>query len=287
MSLTLTRIDATQSINLAPNILNNNYTLIENQVNGLLGKLSVSGNTIKLTNLGSISSGDIEAGAVLLTKTTGNLIALTPNGGSTVMRVDENGDIYGNKFTAAGDSLSDATVIKYLDVTEQLRITSVSDISELSLDGRLKLNSSNSSLLVKAQTFAISNDNCGSGASTPLDLSKTITAFLDYDNSGSALSSNAEVNIDLSTVEVDQRIRLVLAQDNATGMNLYNGTNGSEIFAVVDPDNGGIQSLPNTDIPGFAGNSDVLNPAYMLVHCVLVGGSKRLLILESNGVSLS
>lgn len=284
MPLNLTLLDVTRPVSEGPSTINAALTAIQSEVNSMEGLLVIGTKTLKLTTLTSPGAGAIEAANIILTSNTGNPISVSPAGGASVFKVDSAGASTALKFVATGDD-SNPSVVSNLNVNAAFSLLSPSAISTMSIDGALLLDQTNSSLRLKADTVAVSNANCGAAAASPLDMSKAVIIFLDYDNGAAALGNDAEVNIDMSTVTLNQVFKLVCVNDNATGMKLYNGTVGSEVFAIIDVDGGGIQDLAAASTPTFGAATAPATPPSLTVMAITVGGNKRLLIMDSNGVT--
>jgi len=283
MPFTLQNVDANQSISAAPAVMNANFDLIESTMQSVESILSTSAKTIKLTSLTSLAANSMEAAGISLTKNAGDVISILPDGGSATFKVDTNGDVTARKITSTGTDVADSSVMNRLQVKTDLKVLADSGVATVTLDGQLDLGETNSSIVLKNSTFAISDSNTGSAAAAPLDLSKTIVGLLDYDNSGSALANSGEVKIDLAALTTGQYLKLICTRNNASGMKFYNGTNGDEIFAVIDVTGSGLQSLANTVKPAFTDVLDNDNPPSVDLQVIEISpGNKRLLILKSS-----
>lgn len=278
----LTRIDGNSPISSSLAVFNANYTLIESAIDDIQDLLSASTNTLKLTNLSSLPNGGLEAAALVATRASGNSIAVSPSGGSNTFVVDADGNLTAVKATVTTGSDASPSVMDYLKVTGEFTLKAASGVPSAIIDGALDLNQTNSVILKSSKTFSISNSNTGSAAASPLSLAGTIVALLDYDNSGVGLSNSAEVTIDPDTMELGQEVTLICSGNNTNGQKLYNGGSGTEIFAKIDPDNGGAVVLANTSKPTFDTASGL---AFLKVMCVTVSASKRLLIVDHKNMT--
>src|SRR6185369_13258011 len=100
--ITLQLVDPDVSIALAPPILNGNFTAIQTAINDIHDLLDIATNKFRLTQVATIPNDSIESATITLTKTTGNVIVVAPNGGAATYTVDADGKITGKNITVDG-----------------------------------------------------------------------------------------------------------------------------------------------------------------------------------------
>jgi hypothetical protein len=150
------------------------------------------------------------------------------------------------------------------------------------MNGVLDLAKTNSVVKNKYTRINVVSANTGASAATPLDLSKQNRVFLDYTNGGSALSNGGQVKLDTTNFVDGQELEIHCAGTNSAGMAFRNGTNGSEIFAYIDPSTGGFSTISALTMPTFAPQASPNNQSYMRCMWTNIGSNVfRLVILES------
>jgi len=276
MSITITRLSTSDNINAFVAFWNATATNIENHVNALEALVQPATSKLKLTNVASISANSIEAAGATFTGATGNLISVSPSGGASVFVVDVNGATTVQKVTATGAGVSNKSVLKTVDIDENAVLKGTT-----SFQGVVDFSHANVKKIDKLSTVSIVDANIGSGAATPIDLADKSIVLFDYDNSSSALTGSADVNLDTGNLTEGQELTIYCLRTNATGQKLYNGTSGNEIFAKIDP-TAGLTSIAHTSQPSFAPTTSPNTLSFLRVRWTDIGsGTMRLLVLDS------
>ena len=276
MSINITRLSTSDNINAFVAFWNATATNIENHVNALEALVQPATSKLKLTNVASISANSIEAAGATFTGATGNLISVSPGGGASVFVVDVNGATTVQKVTATGAGVSNKSVLKTVDIDEDAVLKGTT-----SFQGVVDFSHANVKKIDKLSTVSIVDANIGSGAATPVDLADKSIVLFDYDNSSSALTGSADVNLDTGNLTEGQELTIYCLRTNATGQKLYNGTSGNEIFAKIDP-TAGLASIAHTSQPSFAPTTSPNTLSFLRVRWTDIGsGTMRLLVLDS------
>ncbi len=274
--ITLTTININDPVNDGPSQLNGNFNTIKSHIDDLEALLDAGTNKLRLTSLTTIADDSIEAAAITLTGNTGNVFILNPAGGGVIASLSSTGDLTVRKIVAAGTG-SNKSEFGDIDVAGESGFT-----GGMTVKGKLFLNQANTQVVRKSRVLALTDANMGSGATTAVDISKDDILHLDYDNSGNALGDNAEIKLDLTSMEIGQVVRMHCYRINATGMRFYNGTGGAEVFAYIDPNAGGYTSIAASSKPEFAPSSTPNNQSWIEVQLVDIGGGNlRLVVLDS------
>lgn len=230
--ITLTQILSSIFIDDLATVLEGNFVAIKTHIDDLEEIIGVSNATIKLTNLTTLPANSIEASGIVLTKTTGLVITVSPNGGAVTYSVDANGDVIGRKATFAGTGVNKS-------IFGEIQVSGDAEFAgDTTIGGLINIKAANSRIAYKYRVATIDSTNVGDAATTPIDISKDTTVYLDYDNGGVALGSNAEIKLDTSGLVEGQIIKFVCLRTNATGQRIYNGGSGTEVFAKVVPASG-------------------------------------------------
>jgi len=282
MAITLTLIDADNDIIAdGPATLNANFQSIEQHINDIEDIVQTDSSTIKLTNKATIPNNSIESDAITLVIATGDALIVSPDGGGAVASITAEGEITGRNIIvtgvgAEGSSFGDATFTG-----------AVAAEGEVSIDGLLKLNNPNSRVARKYRSFAISDANIGLAATNPIDISVDDTLYLNYDNGGGALGGDADVNLDTSLLEDGQVIKLICLRVNVGGaQRLNNGGVGTEVFAYIDANGVGFQTISSAVKPAFEPAASPDNQSWLIAQWTDIGGGNyRLVVLESKNVS--
>lgn len=262
-----------------PGILNSNFTLVQDAINGILGKLDTTNNSLKLVDaIPSLPAGGVGASQLVLLNTTGIVQKIIKVSGITqtvTYTVDVDGVITCSKITTA----SDVTVGGILQAAGQVRalagakITGVLDMTAGIVKG-------------KYERILLVGANTGASAATPIDLANSQAVFFDYTNSGSALGNAGAVKLLTTNLTDGQEFEIYCAGTNTSGMALYNGTSGNEIFAFINPAAGGFTSISNTVLPTFAPSTSPNNQSYMRCKWMNIGSNVfRMVILETKNMT--
>jgi len=282
MAINLTLIDADNDIIAdGPVTLNQNFQSIEQHINSIEEIVQTDSSTIKLTNKATIPNNSIESDAITLVISTGNALIVSPDGGGAVASIDAEGQISGRNIIATGvgvegSSFGDATFTG--DVAAE---------GEVSIDGLLKLNNTNSRVAKKYRTLAVSDANIGNAATNPVNVTFDDVLYLNYNNGGGALGGDADVKLDTSLLEDGQVIKLICMRTNVGGaQRLNNGGVGTEVFAYVDANGVGFQTISSAVKPAFEPAASPNNQSYLVAQWTDIGGGNyRLVVLESKNVS--
>lgn len=271
MPLNLYTIPSNLPVRELADKINSNNSLIKDAIDDLTSVIKIDTNTIKLTNFNTITDGGLEAKYAIFTAATGIAMSFIPSGGSVaVVTINVDGTI-----TAVALSLSGNAAIG-----GNLVVAGSSTLENVTINGNVNFGP-NAKIASKYASINVLNANTGSGG-TAVDVSKADTIFLNYDNSGSALTNSGVLKIDLTTIQTGQIVRLYCIRTNSAGNSIYNGTTGNEIFAKIDVASG-IISVTSGAV-AFA--PPVGGTAYMICQKVDIGGGNlRLLVLEHSDIT--
>ena len=276
MSISITRLSPSDNINAFVAFWNGQASNLENHINALEALVQPATSKLKLTNVASISANSIEAAGATFTGSTGNIVSVSPGGGSSVFVVDVNGATTVQKVTATGTGISNKSVLKTVDIDEDAVLKGTT-----SFQGVVDFSHADVKKIDKLSIISIVDANVGSGAATPVDLADKSIVLFDYDNSSSALTGSADVNLGTGNLTEGQEITIYCLRTNATGQKLYNGTSGNEIFARIDPA-AGLTSIPHSNQPSFAPTTSPNTLSFLKVRWTDIGGGEmRLLVLDS------
>jgi len=280
MAINLTEIDENEDVADAPPVLNQNFERIKEHIDDLEGLLNPDTSVLKLTNLiNSVPEGTAEVKGVILTGASGLVFDLKPAGGASVASLNSSGDFSGRKFSATGDPTNKSSFAN-LSVTNKLETTNAD------INGVMDLTKTDSVVKSKYTLVPVTDNNVGSTPTTALDVSKMSHVFLDYDNGGVGLASNGEVHLDTQNFSEGQILNFYCVRDNANGMKFWNGTNGNEVFAYLNPAGAGVTSIAAATKPTFAPTSSPNTLAKLTVQWQNIGGGTfRLVVLDYNNVT--
>jgi len=262
-----------------PGAVNAGFTLIQQNINSLLDKISTTNSTIKLVSaINSVPAGGIGVGNVIVANSAGvvmQIIKVDGNTQTTTYTVDVDGVISGSQLVLVGNAIS--LIGGGLTVTGKITADGGLDVNSV-----LDLSKTNSVVKNKYTRINVISANTGTSAAQPLDLSKASRVFLDYTNSASALSNGGKVKLDTTNFVDGQELELYCAGTNASGMKFTNGSNGSEVFAYIDSENGGFATISAATSPTFTPSASPNNQSYMRCMWMNIGSNVyRLVILES------
>jgi len=250
MSLTITLIDPDQSIDLGPDLLNDNFTAIKVAIDEIQSALILGTSMqLKLTSLiPSLPNNSIEAATAVLTGNSGNLLSFNPGGGVATYTVSFDGRISGLNATLTGVGADRSSIAELL-------VTTISEFDgKMTVKDELSLVDANSVVTTKSTIKTITTANIGAAATTPLDCSKDNFLLLDCDNGGSPLAifpAEAIIKLDTTTLKEGQKIRYQLLRQNVYAQKFYNGGIGTEVFAKILPSAGGFVSLSSASLPAM------------------------------------
>lgn len=280
MSISLVPISTQEPFKNIPGLVNASLTIIKDAVNALLSGYDTGNNSIKLVNVSSVAAGTVAAAGISLYSSSTNTVlsvyqnvsnsnvltvSLTTDGVATLKKVVVNGSAE-SSFGAA------------------LRVTGVLYADGgMECDGVLDLSKTNSAVKNKYLTKSLVDANT---STSPLDLGSHYIVFLNYYNGGSNLANSGAVKINTSTLREGQILRLHCLGSNGSGMKLYNGTNGNEIFAFIDPSTHDFNTISASTLPTFSPSTSPNNQSWLEVMWMNIGsGTYRLVVLNSKLVS--
>lgn len=277
--MNLTPVTSLIEVKDLPALLNSNYTLIQNAVNGILSKLDTSNNSLNLVDaIASLPAGGLGSSQLVLLNSAGIVQKIIKISGITqtiTYTVDVDGNIASNKLTTA----SDVTVGGILQSAGQVRALAGAKVTGV-LDMTAGITKH------KYEKVNIVSANTGAAAASQIDLANSTKVFFDYTNSGSALGNAGAVKLLTTNLTDGQELEIYCAGTNASGMAFYNGTSGNEIFAYVNPAAGGFTSVGNTTLPTFAPSTSPNNQSYIRCMWGNIGSNVfRLIILESKNMT--
>ena len=281
MAITLTLIDADNDIIAdGPAVLNQNFQSIEQHINDLEELVQTDSNTIKLTNKATIPNNSIEAASITLVVATGNALIISPDGAGATVTIDSVGEITARNIIVTG---VDTEASQFGDATFNGDVIA----GNVVVDGLLKMNEANSRMARKYRSLAVTDANIGNAATSPVDVTTDDVLYLDYNNAGGALGGDADVKLDTSNLEDGQVIKITCLRTNTGGVQkLNNGTVGVEVFAYVDPNGSGFQTISSTTKPAFAPLASPDNQSWLEAQWTDIGGGNyRLVILDSKNVT--
>ena len=273
----LERIDENKSMAFAPSIFNKNYTIIEEFIELVKGKLSIDKSNLKLVDADPGSNG-ISAKNIVLSSTNGTVLSVIPaNGGDVSFYLTFDGGIVGKTLKFSSDDESDQSEI------DRLLISNILGVKNIDLAGTLLLKGTSSKIVERISKLSIIPANVGVNATSIIDLGalgKSI--FIDGSNGGSALNGTgtALINVNKTTLKLGEIKEIYFAKDNGVDkMGIYNGISGDETFAVMTAN--GISTLSHTNYPKQTSNNGKIKVMLYEVSTAVY----RLLILEMTGMS--
>jgi hypothetical protein len=282
MSITITPIAPQVSFKELPNLINASLTIVKDAINSMLAGYDPDNNSVKLVSVGSVPAGTIAAAGISLYASSGNVLAVYQN--------VSNSNVLSVSVTADG-----VATIKKLVVNGSLEslfgaALRVSGIlyadNGVEVNGILDLSKSGSVVKHKYATAAIVDANTGANATVPLELATAEKVFLNYGNGGSSLANTGAVKINTSSLHDGQVVELYCLGGNSSGMRLYNGTNGSEVFAYINPATGAFTSVSAVTLPAFTPAASPNNQSYLKCMWMNIGSNTfRLVVLDSKNVT--
>lgn len=279
MSINLEPVDPNTPVKNAPAVINQNFTDIQTAINEILGKISLTENTLKLTNLTTVPNGGIEAGTIVLTSANGIIFAISPSGNTSVATIDNTGIGTFKSIQTTGTGDPEKSVLNTVEITESINIVGGAGIN---VDGILNLLGSATKVLNKLSIVNLSDSNFGASATNPVDLHLESVVALDF----SAVTSTDGLNISTSNLAEGQVLEMhCLRTSNGNSQKIYNGTSGSEIFAYINPTGTGITTVSSLVLPEFTPDSNNTK-SYIKARWTNIGnGQFRLLVIDSKNVT--
>lgn len=281
MAIQLTLIDADNDIIAdGPATLNQNFQAIETHINSLEELLQTDSKTIRLTNKATIPNNSIEADSITLVLAAGNAIVINPDGGGATISMSSVGQISARNVVVTGVG---AEASSFGDATFTGNITAKSIL----VDGLLKMNEANSRMARKYRKIAVTDANIGVSATNPISVATDDILYLDYNNSGGSLGGDGDVKLDTSELVDGQVLNIICFRTNSGGsQKLNNGAVGTEIFAYIDPNGAGYQTVSSAVKPSFEPQASPNNQSWLKAQWTDIGGGNyRLVVLNSKNVS--
>lgn len=271
----ITLIDPTQSIALAPNIINGNLTAINQEVIALMNMLSISNNSLELHGKVSAPSQGIEAAVVIATAEAGLLFNGLTDGNTQVFTVDTNGLVTALKIELDHNEVS---VLGLVEAKGNVLLE-----KDLIVEGTSQMAGA---IKMTPNIITVIPSNVGSSAANPLNLGDKHEVMIDFSNGGSQFvpsGSDALLKIDVSTLKANQKIMLrLIRRNNVNALKLWNGNASSPLFAKIDYATG-IQDIVHTTYPEF--DDSLAGNAWLELQYIEVSaGEFRLVILDSKNV---
>lgn len=280
MAITLTTINVNDPVANGPATINGNFSTIKQHIDDIENLLNPANGKLQLTSQTTIANNSIECAAITLTAATGNVLVVSPNGGTATVTLTATGALSLLNVVATGTG-ADKSSFGDADFTGAVNFN-----SDTKAKGKLLLNDANTQIANKYRVAVLADTNMGSGATAPLDISKDQLVYLDYDNSGNPLAGSGQLKLDTTNLLDGQILKLHCYRDNASGMALYNGTTGNEVFAFIDPNGTGYTSIAAASCPEFAPSSSPNNQSWLVVQWTNIGsGTFRLVVLDSKLVN--
>lgn len=281
--MNLENISSLLQVRQLPTVLNANFELIQTTINDMLDKFDLNNSSLKLVeSVSSVPAGGIAISSLTVVGSTGNLINLIKQNGSsqtTVYTVDANGALIATKFNISGTDES--------GIAGPLRTAStVFADGGIEVNGVLDLSKVNSVIKRKYRRLNVVDANTGGSAAVPIDLSKDQRVFIDYKNGGNDLANAGALKLATQNMVDGQELELYCLGDNGAGMKLWNGTSGNELFAFINPASGAFTSISYLTLPTFAPSTSPNTQSYMRCMWMNIGSNVfRFVILESARVS--
>jgi hypothetical protein len=274
MAITLVNIDQNDAIANAPAILNQNFDTIASHIDDLEELLSPVSKTIKLTNLTTIPANSIEAESLVLTKSSGLVMVVSPGGGAAVASLDVNGIMSVFKIVASGIGDANKSVLQDLEALGASSFQGASAFGNL-----VSLVGADSRLATKSRRVNLTDANMGETATNPIDVSKDNILMLDY----SGVTIVEGIKFDLTNMVEGQELTLILLRNAAGGTQaLHNGTTGNEIYAYINPATTGFVTISSATRPQFTPAASPNQLSIIKVKWMNVGsGTFRLVVIDS------
>lgn len=227
----ITLIDPTQSISLAPAILNQNFTNINNELGQLSGLLKYATNSLELTGTVTAPNGGAEGSSFVATGNVGYLFDGYVDGTTRVFSVDVTGLLKAVKIEL------DPTFLSKLGAVEAYGTATFKENVVLEKDLNLQ-----GVILEGHNLITVIPSNVGDAAASPIDLSDKKEVMIDFSNGGAqfvAGGSDALLKIDKTTLKLGQIINIRLLKKNSVNeLKLWNGDAIEPLFSKIDYVNG-------------------------------------------------
>lgn len=271
--VTITNIDPTKSISLAPAILNQNFQNIKSVIDSIEGLLKTVNNSLELNGKVTAPANSIECASIILTATTGYLLNGLTDGTTQVFYVDTDGFIFGKKIDLDPAQASTfGAITAYGTSLLKENVTLEKDLSF----------ANNGVIIYKNFVLVITPSNIGNSATSPIDCSGRQEVMLDADNGGSQFApfgSDVLLKIDKTTLKAGQIFTLRMTRKNSVNdIKLWNGDSSEPLFAKIDYTTG-ITDIVYTVYPTF--DTATAGLSWIRVQYLEVSaGVFRLVVLE-------
>lgn len=277
-SLTLVDIStSSDKLKNFPTLYASNNAALIAKFNEVDTALNASTKTLSLTSFLTLTSGQSEVSMMNLTG-SGSVLSINPSGTGSVANISSDGTFTAVKFVASSTDEASASTFGYAEFANDVTIT-----GELALSGNANLGAG---VVYSETTIDVADANCGVSATNKVDLAAYRYAFLNYNNSGTALSDNAELYLDVANFVAGQVITLILLGANTSGQKLYNGTSGSELFAHADSQSAGFVSVANSVKPEFTSSANTRSSMTLMWKDIGGGNMRFVAVDEENTTGL-
>ncbi len=275
MAYTATLIDPNTPISGGPTVININFTAIAAEFASIENFLNPSAQTLRMTSLfSSIPAGGAEAASISLSKSSGNAIIIAPSGGTVNYTVDVNGVTTGLKYIATGTGGGDISIFQK-STFNGATINNASSTFNSVVDFR----GATTVIQSKYNLITITSSMIGSGATTPLDLSKEDVAIIDCSNGAVGFGGSPYIKLDTTNLKDGQIINIYLAAVNTDGQGLYNGDG---LFYYLNTAGSGLTAISPSVHPIFLPSTSPDTQSYIKLQYLNIGGGiYKFVVLES------
>jgi hypothetical protein len=273
----ITLIDPTQSVSLAPAILNQNFQNINSELGQIALKLFLNTSSLVLNGaLSTIPNNSAEAKSFIATGATGYLFDGYVSGSNRVFSVNFEGIIEASKIMLdiSQTSTLGQVVAQNIDVNESISIS-----GDIQLGGIVAK---------QLQFLTVIPSNVGNSASNPVDVSNSVDVMIDFSNGGSqyvVAGSDALLKIDTTTLKPNQKITFRMVRKNSVNeLRFWNGSGSENLFAKIDYV-AGLIDIPSTVYPEMDATVTSSNSWLTCQYVETSPSVFRLVILDSNNVN--
>ena len=274
---TITLIDPTKSISLAPAILNQNFQNINTELGQISGVLNTINKSLQLNGKVTAPANGIEASTIILTASAGLLINGLVDGTVGVFTVDTDGLVTAKRMVLEASLLSNMGAVNFFGIaTAKEKMIAEKDLQM----------SGTGVIIYKNAVITLTPSQIGNSATNPVNISDKQEILLDASNGGSQFlpfGSDTLIKIDKATIKTGQIVTLRMMKKNPTNdMKLWNGDNSEPLFAKFDYTSG-ITDIVYTVYPTFDTSASGLS----WIRCQyleVTSGVFRLVILEHNNM---
>lgn len=278
MSINIALIDENDSIANGPEAINVAFELIESHINDIETLLDPSNGTLRLTQLVTLPPNSIEAASIVLTKSSGNVLTVSPDGGAAVCTIDVQGNVVANRIAVTGIGNAERSSFQDVLISGALEVTGAT-----TYNGLLALTGANTKVTTKYARIDLGDSNMGQSATNPIEISVQNIVFFDF----TAVTVSDGIMLDVSNVEDGQEFTFYCLKNAGGGTQaIENGTGGAELFAYVDPASTGFVTISAAVKPTFLPLASPATLSMLKVKWMDIGGGTfRFVVLDSKEVN--